>query len=107
MSEGAICLAEPNECSAGALMCSLPAQTPEEGAAFLEWIGGAAAGTGKRLWASRNMDKLRKEYEGLIQGMVEEVERRRAAAHSSKQVAQWAVAERHKIAIKSCLGRRC
>ena len=42
-----------------ALMCTLPVTSPQEGAELLEWVGGAATGTGRQLWRRRQVTWLR------------------------------------------------
>ena len=98
MSEGEICLADERAPDPDALMCTLPVASPQEGAELLEWVGGAATGTGRRLWQGRHMAEIRREYERLIQNLTAEVERRQAAGPSAQTIARWAVSERRRIA---------
>ena len=99
MSDGEICLAEPRASKPDALLCSLPASTPSEGAELLEWLGGGSTGAGARLWRiGSTLPEIRREYERRIKELVVEVERRRAAGQPAGEIARWAVARRRWIA---------
>lgn len=71
---------EPRACfePADGFLCSLPAETPEEAAGFLDTLAsGSALGTGTQM--SRlgvQMPAIREAYEQEVQRMVAEVERR-------------------------------
>lgn len=102
MSDGEVCLAEPNQSidPEQGMMCSLPANSAREAASLLEVVGsGGALGSGTRAtWLGRVIPSVRMEYEGEIARLVAEVESRRAAGQSSREISRWVVQERASIA---------
>ncbi len=98
MSDGTISLSA-DQSSLGAspesLVCPLPATSPEEAAGFLEMIGGGQGTSGSALGGSLRMmhmggqmPGLRAEYESLVQGLISEVEARRAAGRPAREIAE-------------------
>jgi|GEM_PF-6911634 len=105
MSGNEGCISEPapicTDPATSILTCELPAQNSEDAAKMLEVIGSGGAGTGAELWRlGVEMPKIRAEYEHRITQLVAEVERRQASRQSAKEIARWAVQERHQIAIE-------
>jgi hypothetical protein len=102
MSDGEVCLAEPLQSfqPRDALMCSLPAASTSEAAMLLEAVGsGGALGSGARAtWLGRAIPNVRMEYEARVSRLILEVERRRSAGQASREIAQWVVEERARIA---------
>ena len=104
MAEGEVCLAAQgvtcSEPTPGAFTCSLPVASEQQAADLLEVIGsGGALGAGMRMNnIGVSMPAIRSEYERLIHQFLVEVERRRAAGQSSREIARWVVDERRRIA---------
>jgi hypothetical protein len=104
MPDGEICIAPPSlmcvASTSSTFTCSLPATSEREAADFLEVIGsGGAVGTGVRMSSlGVTMPNIRDEYKRLIDQMIREVESRRAARQSSREIARWVVNERRRIA---------
>jgi len=80
----------------------LPGRTPSEAAAFLEGLGGDAAGAGYAMQrVGINAPLIRATYKKDIEGMVAEIVRRMEAGESKEAVARWASAERNRIVAKA------
>lgn len=92
----------PEKGSQSDRMCvPVPADTSHEGLKFLESIAAGNIGGGiKMTRQGQTLPNIRKEYKTLIENFEGELDRRKAAGASAKELARWAVNERTNIARK-------